>query len=474
MSNLLSRQWKLYIVFLICAALSIYFYSRPANAFAFASPLIIQTMRAFLLLAGLFLLFEKLYPIQLPTKIFIGLILGGLAGILFQAEIVEIKPVGTAFLRLIQLIVVPLVLASLIVGTASLGDPKKLGRIGLKTLSYYLISTAFAITIGLIFANVFHPGNSVPPEIKTQLLQSYSGEAGSKIGNLQQGVTPIQTILNIIPTNPIASLSQGKMLQIIFFSIITGIALTLIPKEKADPVVRFFDGVTEAMIKIVLLVIKMAPYGVFALIAAAVGSFGISILFSLFEYTIVVIAGLLILSLLYPLAVKIFTGMSPVKFMRGIRPAQLIAFSTSSSGATLPVTMESCEENLGVSNNICSFVLPLGATVNMDGTALYQGVAAMFIAQVYGIPMDLSAQLTIILTATLASIGTAAVPGVGLFMLVIVLKQVGIPLEGIALILAVDRILDMFRTAINVTSDCTAAVIVASSEKEILNGVKEN
>ncbi|RMG63764.1 MAG: dicarboxylate/amino acid:cation symporter [Calditrichaeota bacterium] len=401
------------------------------------------------------------------------MVLGVFAGIAFHSSIVEIKPVGTAFIRLIQMVVVPLVLASLLVGTASLGDPKNLGRIGLKTLIYYLASTAAAITVGLVLANLFRPGSGLDPSIQARLLENYGGAAGQKIAGMQQNVNPVQTFLNIIPTNPAKALSEGEILQVIFFAIFTGVALIFIPAEKADPVIRFFDGLFDAMIQIVTMVIKIAPYGVFALIAAVVGDFGVEILLSLLKYTLVVIGGLMIMFFIYPLVVRLFTGMNPGFFLKGIRPAQLIAFSTSSSGATLPVTLEVCEQNLGVSNKVASFVLPLGATVNMDGTALYQGVAALFIAQVYGIPVTLSGQLTIILTATLASIGTAAVPGVGLFMLIIVLKQVGIPLEGIALILSVDRLLDMFRTMINVTSDCTASVIVAHMEKQLSPPEKE-
>ncbi len=323
-----------------------------------------------------------------------------------------------------------------------------------------------AITIGLLMANIFQPGSGLSPEAQAQLLQNYQGQASEKMA--QMGKTSItETLLNIIPTNPVDALSSGKMLQIIFFAIFTGIALTIIPENKSRPVIAFFDGLNEAMLKIVLIAIKIAPYGVFALIADAVGSFGLDIIFTLLKYTLVTTGGLLIMASIYPFIARTFSGISPYKYIKAIRPAQIIAFSTSSSGATLPVTMEVSEENLGVSNNIASFVLPLGATVNMDGTALYQGVASIFIAQVYGIHLGVGDQLMIVLTATLASIGTAAAPGVGLLMLVMILKQVGIPLEGIALILSVDRLLDMFRTVINVTSDLTASVVVASTENQI-------
>jgi Na+/H+-dicarboxylate symporter len=278
----------------------------------------------------------------------------------------------------------------------------------------------------------------------------------------------IETLIDIVPQNPVEALAGGNMLQIIFFAILLGIAVTLIPREKGRPVIAFLDGISEAMIKIVHIVMKLAPLGVLALIAAVVGQFGASILLSLVTYSLVVVAGLAIHMLaVYPSAVRLLAGMRPGFFFRGIRDAQLIAFSTSSSSATLPVTMECAEENLGVSEEVSSFVLPLGSTVNMDGTALYQGVAAVFIAQVYGIPLGFTAQLTIVLMATLASIGAAGVPGVGMITLAMVLEQVGVPLEGIALILGVDRVLDMCRTAVNVTGDASAAVIVAATEGDL-------
>ncbi len=466
------------VLFLISIVAAIWMYSRSPESIGLASPAVISFIRAAFLMFAAYLLFEKLFDMQLHTKIVLGMVLGGIAGIVWGAEIAEIKPIGTAFIRGIMMIVVPLVLASLIVGTASLGDIAKMKRIGSKTLIYYLASTAVAITIGLVLANLLQPGSGMDEALKAKLLDSYSGAASSKLDAAQNSASTVETFLNMIPTNPFHSLSavnqrpitaltSANMLQIIFFAIIMGIALTMIPKEKARPVIDFFDGLNDVMIKIVLLVIELAPYGVLALIADAVGSFGAEILVSLLKYTLVTAFGLIIMIFLYPFVVSFFTGIKPFKFLEGIRLAQLTAFSTSSSGATLPVTMEVTEKELGVSNEIASFVLPLGATVNMDGTALYQGVAAVFIAQVYGIDLDLVAQLTIILTATLASIGTAAAPGVGILMLVIVLQQVGIPLEGIALILAVDRILDMIRTTVNVTSDATASVIIANSEGQL-------
>jgi Na+/H+-dicarboxylate symporter len=450
-----------------CTAGFITLYLLPLESLSPVPPVLVQLVRALLVVVALVILFERLTPMQIYTKIFFALLLGGIAGLVFHEGIAELKPVGTAFIRLIQMIVVPLVFASLLIGTASLGDPKKMGRVGVKTLVYYLAYTAFAILIGLLLANLLKPGSGLPEEVQAQLLQSYSEEAGLKVLGAGERTDPIQTLLNLIPTNPLASLSQSNLLQIIFFAIFTGIALALMPKERASPVLAFFEGVNDAMIKIVHIVIKLAPYGVFALIAAVVGSFGLDILFSLLRYCLVTIGGMLLLNFTYPAVVRLLTGMSPWTFMKGIRAPQLIAFSTCSSSATLPVTIQACKEKLGVPNDIASFVLPLGATVNMNGTALYQGVSAVFIAQVYGLPLTLGDQLTIVLTATLASIGTAGAPGVGMLMLVIVLKQVGIPLEGISLILGVERILDMFRTTLNITGDASAAVVIAASEGEL-------
>ncbi|MCU0643163.1 MAG: dicarboxylate/amino acid:cation symporter [bacterium] len=418
----------------------------------------------------------KIPKLQLYTKILIGLILGIIVGIVAnQLKITPffstyIKPFGTAFIRLISMVVVPLVFASLFVGTASLNDIRKLGRIGGKTIGYYLCTTAIAIIIGLLLANIFKPGSGLTKATQDQLLANYSAEAQTKIDTALKKPGIAETLIDIIPTNPIRSLAEGEMLQIIFFALILGIAITLLPQEKGAPVIKFFDGVNEAMIKLVHIIMEFAPYGVFALIATIIGEFGLGILGPLFKYSIIVIVGLFLhIAITYTLALKILAKgrIKLRRFYRGIRPAQLIAFSSSSSSATLPVTMECVEENVGVSKEISSFVLPLGATINMDGTALYQGVASVFIAQVFGMDLTLGQQLTIVLMATLASIGAAGVPGVGMITLTMVLKQIGIPLEGIALILGVDRILDMCRTIVNITGDATCAAIVAFSEGQL-------
>jgi len=453
------------LFFTFSTAIFIVLYLLPFETLSPIPPALIQLARVFFLFTALFLICERIFSMKIYTKIFIGLLLGGIAGIVFQANIAEIKPIGTAFIRLIQMVIIPLVFASLLLGTASM-EPKKMGRIGLKTLFYYLAYTAFAIFIGLMLANVFKPGVGLPEPVKNQLLANYS-EAGARVSGLAEQANPIDTLINIIPRNVFEGLSQAILLQIIFFAIFAGIALALIPKDRAAPVLSFFDGINEAMIKIVHIAIKVAPYAVFALIAAVVGSFGTEILLSLLKYTLLTIFGLIFLNFTYPPIVKLFSGMRFSTFLKGIRSPQLIAFSTSSSSATLPVTIEACEENLGVPPDIASFVLPLGATVNMNGTALYHGISAVFIAQVFGLSLSLGSQLMIVLTATLAAIGGAGAPMTGVLMLVIVLEQVGIPAEGIALILGVERILDMFRTTLNITGDASAAVVIAASEGEL-------
>lgn len=415
----------------------------------------------------------KLPKLELYTKILLGLLLGAVLGILANELGISsfvttwIKPVGTAFIRLINLIVVPLVFASLLAGVASLEGVRQLGRIGAKTILFYLFTTAVAISIGLILANAIRPGKGLSEETTTQLMTNYRAEAAQRIEKAFEKPGLQEVLLDLIPTNPARSFAEGNMLQIIFFALLLGITLTMIPPEKAQPVLRFFEGINDAMIRMVDLVMELAPYAVFALIAAIIGEFGLGILWTLFKYSAVVVAGLLLhAGIVYPAMIRGFTKMSVRKFFWGIRPAQLIAFSSSSSSATLPVTMECAEERLGVSNQIASFVLPLGATINMDGTALYQGVATIFIAQVFGMDLTLGQQWTILLTATLASIGAAGVPGAGMITLTLVLKTVGVPLEGIALILGVDRILDMCRTTINVTGDLVCAVIISAAEGE--------
>jgi proton glutamate symport protein len=377
---------------------------------------------------------------------------------------VLIKPIGTIFIRLLMFVAIPLVISSLIVGASSLGDIRKVGRIGAKTVGFYLVTIISAITIGLVLVNFIQPGTRLADESREKLMMEFRGGIQEKIQQ-EASVDIVDMFVRIVATNPIQAMANGDMLQIIFFSLMVGVSLTLITKEKAAPVVAFFDGFSDLMIKMVDLIMKIAPYGVFALIAATVGEFGFEILQTLVWYVATVVLGLVLQQFVtLGTLVKLLSGMNPLRFFRGLKEVMLIAFSSSSSAATLPVNMEACEKNLGAPKEITSFVLPLGATINMDGTSMYQAIAAVFIAQVYGVDLHLSEQLTILLTAVLASIGTAPVPGVGIIMLIIVLRSVHIPEEGIALILGVDRILDMCRTVVNVSGDAAVTVIMAKQE----------
>lgn len=397
--------------------------------------------------------------LQLSTQILIGLAAGIVAGILLQGapDVANtwIKPFGTAFLNLIKMIIVPLVLASLVVGTCGLGDVKKLGRIGGKTLAYYLLTTAFAVTLGLILANIFKVGAgfTLPADIKP--------------AEAKEIPKFIDTLLNIIPANPAKAIVDGSMLQIIAFALVLGGGIVVLG-DKGKPLYNFFDSLAEVSYKITGGIMFFAPYAVFALITPVVATNGPKVLLPLLSVIVIVYVGCILhAAVVYSGTLTVFAKVSPLKFFRAIFPAQAIAFTTCSSAATLPVNMKCTEENLGVPKSISSFVLPLGATINMDGTALYQGVCALFIANVFGIELTMSQQFSIVLTATLASIGTAGVPGAGLIMLTMVLQSVGLPLEGLALVAGIDRILDMARTTINITGDSACAVIMAASENEL-------
>ncbi len=417
--------------------------------------------------------------LALHWKIIIGMVLGVLYGLLaVKLGLVEftdgwIKPWGTIFINLLKLIAVPLILASLIKGVSSLSDVSKLSRIGGKTIGVYLMTTLIAVSFGLILVNVVQPGKSFSEEKRNELKEQYASSAALKIESAEnvKGEGPLQFLVDIVPNNFIQAAGDNKnMLQVIFFALLFGIAMVMLPKEKTSTVKSFFDGINDIVLQIVDLIMLAAPYGVFALIAGLVVDFGGSseLFKALGIYSLTVVIGLLLMiTLIYPLILRLFTDLKYLDFFKGIAPAQMLAFSTSSSAATLPVTMERCEDHLGVSEEVSSFVLPLGATINMDGTSLYQSVAAVFIAQAFGYDLDLGQQMTIVLTATLASIGSAAVPGAGMVMLVIVLSSIGIDPEGIALIFAVDRILDMLRTVVNVTGDATVATVVAATEGQL-------
>jgi proton glutamate symport protein len=422
--------------------------------------------------------------LALHWKIIIGMVLGVVYGLVANklgwVDFTNswIKPWGVIFVNLLKLIAVPLVFASLIKGVASLSDISRLSRIGGKTIAIYLLSTVISVSIGLFLVNMVNPGADFDKD-SIQLTENSQSGADKKIadaGNVKQA-GPLQFVMDIVPTNIIsASGDNSNMLQVIFFAILFGIAMVMLPSEKTVYVKGFFDGVNDIILQIVDLIMLAAPYGVFALLGGLVVDFGASstLFIALAKYSLTVIAGLLMMVLVvYPLILKMFTNVKYLDFFKAISPAQMLAFSTSSSAATLPVTMERCEDHLGVSEEISSFVLPLGATINMDGTSLYQAVAAVFIAQAFGIELDLGQQLTIVLTATLASIGAAAVPGAGMVMLVIVLGAINVPTEGLALIFGVDRILDMMRTVVNVTGDATVATIVASTEGELRQVTEE-
>ena len=415
---------------------------------------------------------------QLYTKISIALIAGAVAGLAanllgldpLRDILVFIEPIGTAWIRLITMVVVPLVFASLVVGTASLGDITKLGRIGGKTVLYYLATTAIAVTIGLVLSNLIQPGSRIDPTALEGLRSTYMAESASRVDLAHDAPGLLEILLRMIPRNPIEALASGDMLPIIFFAIFFGAAVSALPSERREHVVGFFDGVNEAAMVMIHWIMRLAPYAVFALIGAVIARFGLDVLQSLMVYSIVVVLGLFLhVAITYSLAIRFLARRNPRDFFRRIREAQLIAFSTSSSNATLPVTMKVAEEKLDIEKEVASFVLPLGATINMDGTALYQAVATMFIAQVLIGDISFVAQVTIVLTATLASIGAAGVPSAGIIILVVVLEQAlagtGVdPAAGIALVLGVDRILDMCRTTVNVTGDLTAAAVIERSE----------
>jgi Na+/H+-dicarboxylate symporter len=417
--------------------------------------------------------------LALHWQILIGMVLGvmfGFGAVQFDGgqEFVTnwVKPFGTIFINSLKLIAVPLIVASLIMGIAGLKDISKLSKMGGRTIGIYVISTILAVSTGLLLVNIIKPGSYVSEQTRNDLTSNYAGDAAQKQADAasQQNQGPLQALVDLVPENVIgAAGDNANMLQVIFFIIFFGVGLILIPPNKSKPVIDFFDGVNEVVLKMIDIIMLAAPFGVFALLASlVVESPSLDIFKALGMYSLCVLSGLGFLVLVvYPLAVRYFTGVSYGDFFRGISPAQLLAFSTSSSAATLPVTMERVTEHLGVDDDVASFVLPVGATINMDGTSLYQGVAAVFIAQALGLGLDFGQQITIVITATLASIGSAAVPGAGMVMLVIVLQSIGVPPEGLALIFAVDRPLDMCRTIANVTGDATVAMLVAKSVNKI-------
>lgn len=419
----------------------------------------------------IFILWEsgRMKSITLTTKIFIGLVSGIVLGLIlypmrevpFVANYIVgffLKLGGSVFINAIKMLVVPLVFVSLTVGSSAMGDIKKLGRIGGKTLGFYLFTTAIAIIIALTLANIINPGAGLSPD---------SIEKTSK--TIKTSKPFVDVLIDIVPSNPIASMARGNMLQIIFFALLTGMGLTVLG-DKVAKVRDLFNEANDLILEMLNLIMKIAPFGVFCLIAKTFSSLGYIAMIPLLKYMLTVIGALFIHGLLtYQGLLIAVVKMNPLVFFKKFLPAISVAFSTSSSGATIPVTLETVQEEFGVSKSISSFTIPLGATVNMDGTAIMQGVAVVFIAAVYGVDLTMGDYVAVILTATLASIGTAGVPGVGLIMLSMVLAQVGLPIEGIALIMGVDRILDMTRTAVNITGDAVCTLIIAKTEGEELD-----
>ncbi|MFC2129757.1 dicarboxylate/amino acid:cation symporter [Bacteroidota bacterium] len=425
-----------------------------------------------------------LKKLPLWVKIFIGMGIGILWGLVAVWTNLEkfttdwIQPWGNIFLKLLKMIAVPLIFVSLVKGISSLTNISKLSRIGLKTIVIYVITTVIATTIGLGLVNLIQPGNVFPEEKKLEYRERFLEDITDKqiTAESVQDQSPLLFLEELVPENIVfAAGNNSKMLQIIFFAIIFGIALVLIPNKKTAVVKDFFDGLNDVIIKIIDIIMRFAPYGVLALMAGLIVDFSgeAEVFRALGMYMLTAGIGLFALILIfYPLLMRLFAGIGYRKFFRGLLPAQLVAFSTSSSAATLPVTLKQVINEFKVSKSIANFVLPVGVTINMDGTSCYQAVAAVFIAQVFGMDLDISQQISIVLLATIASIGTPGVPGGSIVMLIIVLNTVGIPVEGLALILGVDRPIDMLRTSVNVTGDSTVAAIVAKSENAI--GIEEN
>ena len=398
--------------------------------------------------------------LALWKKILIGMIAGVLVGAIMGPQAEVLKPIGSLFINAIKMLIVPLVFCSLVVGVTSMQDTAKMGRIGLKAIIIYLSTTAVAISIGLGLGIVLEPGAGLN-------MQAEAGAAAAAAAAAKEAPSLVTTILGLIPKNPIEALAGGKILQMIVFALGLGIALNLIG-EKGAPAVKIFNSLAEAMYKLTELVMRFAPYGIFALMAWVAGKYGLEVLLPLVKVIAAVFAGCILhVLVVYSGAISLLAGLKPVQYLKGILNAQMMAFTSTSSSGTLPVSIRCARENLGVSKGTASFVLPLGATINMDGTALYQGVCALFIAQAFGIDLSMADYMTIIATATLASIGTAGVPGAGLIMLSLVLTTVGLPMEGLAIIAGIDRILDMARTCVNVSGDLMVSVLIGKSEGEL-------
>ncbi len=420
---------------------------------------------------------QTAHKYSLTTRIFIGMVAGIIIGALLQflfddsgdlrfsifgfelstyGILVEgiFSTLGQIFIASLKMLVVPLVFVSLICGTSSLTEPSKLGRLGAKSVGLYIVTTGIAVTLAISLGLLFSPGENL--NLSTE--NEYVAKTPPSLS---------EVFVNMFPTNPINSMAEGNMLQIIVFAVLFGIAMAM-TGEAGKRIGAFFEDVNTVIMRLVTIIMNLAPYGVFVLMAKLFATIGVDTIFSLAKYFVLVLAVLAIHGLVtYSVLLKVLTGLNPLVLFKKMRDAALFAFSTSSSSATLPVTMETARNKLGVGNSVSSFTLPLGATINMDGTAIMQGVATVFIAQVYAVDLSLGDYMMVVLTATLASVGTAGVPGVGLIMLAMVLQQVNLPVEGIALIIGVDRLLDMTRTAVNITGDCMVSCVVAKSENEL-------
>jgi dicarboxylate/amino acid:cation (Na+ or H+) symporter, DAACS family len=413
----------------------------------------------------------------LHTKILIGLLLGAGLGVasnlLWEGRpaltwIVDTitQPVGQVFLRMLFMVVVPLVFTSVTLGVASLGDIRRVGRIGAKTLGFFLATTAVAVTIGLVVVNVIRPGDGVDPAVQQALMAEFAGEAGERLAAAEQVSFGVNTFVNIVPRNPVGSAASGDMLGLIFFSLVFGIALTLIPAGRAAPVVRVLEGIGDAVIVMIGFAMKLAPVGVLCLIFSVTAKFGWDLLQSLLVYVLTILGALILHQFgVIGVAARFLVGIGPRRFFGGARELMITALSTSSSSATLPTTIRTAETGFGVPKEIAGFVLPVGATMNMNGTALFEGMTVLFLAQVFGVHLDLGTQIIVVIMAVITAVGVAGVPGGSIPLLVMVLGMVGVPGEGIALILGVDRILDMCRTVPNVTGDLLTSLWVTKSER---------
>jgi DAACS family dicarboxylate/amino acid:cation (Na+ or H+) symporter len=412
---------------------------------------------------------------KLHTKILLGLGLGAAAGVSANQFLPDAawvawfadniaNPVGQVFLRMLLMIVLPLVFASIALGVANMGDLRSVGRVGGKTIGYFLMSTAISAVIGLTLVNTMRPGAGMPPEMRQELFQTYQGEAAGLQAKSEVGFG-INTFVDMVPRNPVEAAANMDMLGVIFFALMFGAALTLIAKERADPMIKFLDALGEVVIKIIDFAMKLAPYGVFGLIFVVTSRFGWHLLGQLGKYVLVVLIGLTIHAVItLSILVRTMGRMSPLKFWKAARPVIVTAFSTSSSAATLPTNIQVAEQDLGIPSKIAGFVLPLGATMNMNGTSLYEGVTVLFLAQVFGVHLGLGQQIVVVFLSVIMAVGAAGVPGGSLPLIMVVLASVGVPPEGIAIILGVDRILDMSRTVLNTTGDLSATVYVARSE----------